>query len=112
HRILEIERRFAPDDWKQFARELRFSRAGEFYYYAEDPATGLADSTRRDVAPRPPAPRGGFTYRLSKFTHGAMFTPGTLLSRWGTRACANARDPRQGPSWMRVVEHASKAVLF
>ena len=42
-RILEIERSFAPDDWKQFAREIRFSRPGEFFFYAEDPATGLAN---------------------------------------------------------------------
>ena len=59
-----------------------------------------------------PSQHPGFTYWLSKKTHGAMFTPGTMLSRWGTKTCAAARDPREGPGWMRLVERASKAVLF
>jgi hypothetical protein len=29
--ILAIEKTFAPDDWKQFAREIKFSRPGEFF---------------------------------------------------------------------------------
>src|SRR5690606_37130975 len=33
-RILQLERSFAPDDWKQFAREISFSRPNEFHYYA------------------------------------------------------------------------------
>jgi methylenetetrahydrofolate reductase (NADPH) len=112
HEILAIERSFAPDDWKQFAREFRFSRPGEFYFYAEDEATGLADPARRAPAPPVATRHVGFSYWLSKKTHAAMFTPGTLLSRWGTKACATARDPAQGPGLMRAVEHASKAVLF
>ena len=42
-KILEIAKTFSPDDWKQFAREIRFSRPGEYFYFAENPATGLAD---------------------------------------------------------------------
>src|SRR5215471_17210654 len=34
-KILALERTFSPDDWKQFAREIRFGRPGEFYFYAE-----------------------------------------------------------------------------
>jgi Methylene-tetrahydrofolate reductase C terminal. len=41
-----------------------------------------------------------------------MFTPDTLLSRIGTKLCANADDPMQGPKLMRAVEHASKVALF
>ena len=49
-KILEIEAGFAADDWKQFAREIKFSRAGEYFHYAEDPATGLADAGARGAA--------------------------------------------------------------
>ena len=52
-RILAMERSFGADDWKQFAREIQFSRPGEFFYYEANPATGLADPERE--APRPPA---------------------------------------------------------
>ncbi len=110
--ILEHERSFAPDDWKQFAREIQFSRPGEFFFYAADPASGLADPAHRAPAASLKSKHIGFTYRLSKLTHAAMFTPGHALNNLGTRACANASDPLQGPALMRAVEHASKAVLF
>jgi len=110
--ILRLERTFAPDDWKQFARELGYARAGEFYFYAQDPATGLADPNRRSVLPPQQSKHTSFLYQLSQWTHDQMFTPGKLLNGWGTKACANAADPKQGPKPLRVIEHLSKAALF
>jgi methylenetetrahydrofolate reductase (NADPH) len=111
-RILEIERTFAPDDWKQFAREIRFSRPGEFFYYAEDPATGLADSQRETPRPQVTSKHVTAVYQLSRLSHKAMFTPGTAFATWGAKACARAKDPMQGPAPLRVLEHVSKALLF
>lgn len=111
-RILEIERSFAPDDWKQFAREIRFSRAGEFFFYAEDSATGLANPAVRAEAPALRSEHVGMTYALSKFTHAAMFTPDRALARLGAKLCASSADPMQGPAPLRALEHASKAALF
>ena len=69
-RVLEIEKTFGADDWKMFAREIRFSRQGEFFLY---PAEREADRPRR---PTPPARRGGFMFAFSKWTHALTFTPG------------------------------------
>jgi methylenetetrahydrofolate reductase (NADPH) len=44
--ILDLTARHGAEDWRSFAREQRFSRPGEFFCYAEDPTTGLADPTR------------------------------------------------------------------
>ncbi len=113
-RILEIERGFAPGDWKAFAREIRFSRPGEYFVYGEDPDTRLADPGRLS----PPVPgrsqrsHGAFSYRVSKVAHAAMFTPGRGLWNLGASLCRRSRDPRQGPALMRAVEHASKVALF
>ncbi len=114
-RVLEIGRGFSPDDWRQFARELRYSRPGEFFLFAADSATGLAN-------PRQPAPvsrsaearlRGApFAYRFSKFVHELMFSRGRGAWNLGAKLCARAKDPMQGPAWMRAIEHASKAALF
>src|ERR1044071_4830529 len=41
-----------------------------------------------------------------------MFTPDTAIAKIGTKLCATAANPMQGPKLMRAVEHASKAVLF
>jgi len=111
-RILEIERTFAPDDWRQFAREISYSRPGEFFHFAPVEATGLIDPARR-AAPAPERSRhAGAAYRVAKWAHATMFTPGRALDRWGTRACAAAKDPAQGPAVLRALEHASKSALF
>lgn len=110
--IIEIERTFAPDDWKQFAREIRFSRPGEFFYYSDDPATNLADPDRENPRPVLSSEHVTMTYHLSKLSHETMFLPGKTLARWGAKVCANSKDPFQGPRPLRVLEHLSKAALF
>lgn len=111
-RILEIERGFAPNDWRQFAREIRYSRPGEYFVYAEDEATGLADPGRPTAPGLPNARNLTFTYRFSKFTHDLMFTPGRGVAKLGAKLCAGAKDPMQGPGWLRTIEHASKSAMF
>ena len=111
--VMAIGRKFSPDDWKQFAREIRFSRSGEFFYYDEDPATGLSAPTRPPAAGHPAeSTHVGALYHLSKWTHYVMFTPGKTLSNWGAKICRNAKDPSQGPKPLRAMEHLSKTVLF
>jgi methylenetetrahydrofolate reductase (NADPH) len=111
-KVLAIEKTFAPDDWKQFAREISFSREGEFFFYAQDEATGLCDPSRRAVMPEEKSRHVGLGYQISKLAHGAMFTPGGTVSRLGAKICGGAKDPAQGPRLMRLVEHASKVALF
>ena len=111
-RVQEIERGFAPDDWKQFAREIRYSRPSEYFVYGEDPATGLADLARPTAPGRPDTRNVTFSYRFSKFTHDLLFTPGKGLAKLGAKLCAGAKDPMQGPAVLRALEHASKSVMF
>ncbi len=110
--ILAVERSFSPDDWKQFAREIQFSRPGEFFYYEKSPATGLADPERE--APRPPASgrQVSMVYAISKLAHSTTFEIGKPVARLGANLCAHARDPMQGPAPMRALEKLSKSVLF
>jgi methylenetetrahydrofolate reductase (NADPH) len=122
---MEIERTFSSDDWKQFAREIKFSRPSEFFYYAEDPTTGLADAAKRNTdsktrlrAERPhfgvQARRNhvGPGFYISKWTHDIMFTRGKTLSNLGAKVCEKSKDPSQGPKALRAVEKLSKAILF
>ena len=111
-KVLALEQTFSPDDWKQFAREISFSRPGEYFFYARDEATGLADPSRRAVLPEVKSHHTGLSYELSKLAHSAMFTPGGAISRLGNKVCSSAKDPMQGPRLMRLVEHASKVALF
>ena len=112
-RILDIERTFAPDDWRTFAREIRYSRPGEFFSCPDDDAGGsTAQPAGAAARAATRGGRAGFRYALSKWVHGAMFTPGRLLSRWGAWISRRASDSRQGPMPLRQLEHLSKAVLY
>jgi methylenetetrahydrofolate reductase (NADH) len=111
-KILQIERSFASDDWKEFAREIKFSQPGEFFYYAENPATGLADTTRQNSRPPISSRHVTTAYQLSKWSHETMFASGTVFAKWGAKVCANSADPFQGPKPLRALEHLSKAALF
>jgi methylenetetrahydrofolate reductase (NADPH) len=112
HKILEIERTFAPDDWKQFAGEIQFSRPGEFFYYARDPGTGLADPSRENSRPPASAKHVGVVYGLSKFSHDKVFESGTSFARIGAKLCERSQEPFQGPKPMRLLERASKKLLY
>lgn len=104
-RVLEIERTFASGDWKSFAREIAYSRPGEFFLYPEAREGGAA-------RPSPRRPRAGFMYAFSKWTHHLTFTPGRALSRLGAWVVSHARDTYQGPKPLREIERATKLVLF
>ncbi len=116
--ILDIESTFSQGDWKQFAREIIHPQQGEFYYYAKDEVTGLADASR--LAPsyeaslkhRKPTHNVTLGYKFSKWMHDVAFTPGTTLYKLGQKIYSNANDPMQGPRSLRVLEHASKAAMF
>jgi methylenetetrahydrofolate reductase (NADPH) len=116
--ILDIESSFAADDWKQFARELQFPVQDEFYYFAKDEATGLADESRLEstnaasLSRRTPTRNVTVGYRFSKYIHDAVFTPGTALHRLGQWIYSSSANPMQGPRSLRVLEHASKAAMF
>jgi methylenetetrahydrofolate reductase (NADPH) len=111
-KILAIERTFGADDWKSFAREIRFSRPGEFFYYGENLATGLADAAVRHNGVAEQTKHIGAVYSFSKWTHDVMFRPGCALAKWGADVCRNAADPKQGPKPLRALEHLSKSILF
>ncbi len=109
-RIMEIERTFSPEDWKRFAREMMFSRAGEFYFYEEDPVTGLADPAKR--SPRSPSKNVGLSYDISKWVHDVAFTPGSEIAKLGAKISSNARDSLQGATSVRALERLSKNVMY
>ena len=109
--IVRLEASFAKNDWKQFAREIQFPVPDEFYYFRQDPATQLADTSQLSPLCQP-THNITLHYRFSKKIHDAVFTPGTWLNRLGRRIYSRSSNPRQGPRALRVLEHVSKSALF
>jgi methylenetetrahydrofolate reductase (NADH) len=116
--ILECESSFAPDDWRQFAREIRYPLNDEFYYFAEDSETGLADASRLEpsyeASLRLHRANHNVTlgYRFSKLIHDLFFTPGRRFHKLAKAVFSSAADQRQGPALLRIVEKTSKSAMF
>jgi methylenetetrahydrofolate reductase (NADPH) len=92
-RILAVEKSFGPGDWKQFAREIQFSRPGEFFYYEANPETALADPTRETMRTRTSSRHLTVVYGISKLAHNTVFEVGKPVANLGASLCAHARDP-------------------
>ncbi len=85
--ILEIEKTFAPDDWKTFAKEIQYPQPNEFYLFAKDPDTGLGrgeeyspeyESSLTPRGRKSVRPKGYAMYAFSRIFHDHFFEPGSL----------------------------------
>lgn len=113
--VLDLEATFSPDDWKTFAREIQYPLDGEFYYFERDERTHLADPGRRNKGVETSAKdrrNVTFSYRFSRFVHEQVFATGGRLNRAARALYARSRNPSQGPRALRVLEHASKSLMF
>ncbi len=116
--VLRIEHSFGSNDWRHFAREFSFSRPGEFFVFAEDRASGIADpshwspdyeaSLRSQHAP----PREILNYHIAKTVHRAAFTPGKGLWNFGARLCGWGQHPKRDRLLVHAVERMGKRILF
>lgn len=116
--ILDLEKSFAADDWKEFARELSFSRPGEFFLFEGDRETGLCQpgvvnrAWQESLSRRQSSSNVTPLYRLSKVVHRMLFERDHGLARLGSRLCGAAGDPSQGPRLLRLLEKSSKSLLY
>jgi len=111
--ILSIKDSFTPDDWKSFARDMCYSREGEFFLYATDSDTGLADPDRSNLSAAPQKSKHvTLNYKMAKAVHRVAFANGKGLAPLAKSLCHSGDDQAQPPKWLRMIEHASKAALF
>ncbi len=115
--ILDRAASFAPDDWRQFAREIQYPFADEFYFFEQDPETRLsseqvnaayaASKEQRTTELRVP-----LKYRFSRRLHSAAFEPDAPLFPTGR---AFYRAIEKSPALSKAahaVEQAAKVPLF
>jgi methylenetetrahydrofolate reductase (NADPH) len=118
--IIDQAESFGVDDWKAFAKEIQFPKAGEFYLFEKDGQTGLGDGAQlnraylQSLETPPPAADVNWNYRLSRLVHSLAFSPGknffpTLQKIYGRLEQGKSRRTL---SALHGVEHASKVVLY
>ena len=117
-RILEQVDTFGPDDWRQFAREIRFSKPGEFYYFEPEGDTGLSSTEVNASYARSITPSGRsalrrtvpLTYRMNRVLHAGVFEKGSTGFKAGKRLFG--RIDRAGPTLKRVAHTVEKTIKF
>ncbi len=116
--ILERADAFAPDDWRDFARELQFAFPDEFYFFEEDPesrlsstevsATYLESKRKRRTDLRVP-----IKYRFSRRLHTIAFADDAPLFPAGRGLYgAVERAPRPVGKVAHALEQAAKVTMF
>lgn len=116
--LLDAIESYEGCEWRDLVPSLSYSRPGEFFCFEKQEQLNLADPDRINESYLASLQKPGnnrnvtWNYRLSKFTHDLMFTPGKGLWNAGKKICGGAKDPMQGPAWMRTVEHAGKSLMF
>ena len=113
-RIFTLLDSFAPGDWLEFAREIRFSLPGEFYYLEADEATGLCSDEidREYVRSKLHPPAAPLAYQFSRMVHDRVFEEGSAGFRAGQ---AFYRAVERAPKLARALhgaEHALKILQF
>lgn len=101
-RVIDLAESFAPDDWRLFLPEIRFSLPDEFFFFEHDPKTGLStpDRINREYLQSLERPRRNkavtLSYRISRIVHRLAFTRDrglwkllrALYARWDKRPSA------------------------
>jgi len=117
-RVLELVDSFAPDDWRQFAREIQFSKPGEFYFFESDGDTGLSSTAINSAYRQSTTPKGRaalrrtvpLTYRMNRVLHAGVFEKDTAGFRAGKRLFQ--RIDLGSPTLKRLVHTAEKTFKF
>ncbi|MHB8898027.1 MAG: methylenetetrahydrofolate reductase C-terminal domain-containing protein [Thermoguttaceae bacterium] len=83
--IIDLAESYGPDDWREFLKEIRYDRPGEFFLFDHDPQTGLGDPSRINPnyleSLKNPRRSKEVTlgYRVSRTVHDIAFTRGKGL---------------------------------
>ena len=115
--IVGLAGSFAGDDWRQFAREIHYPFADEFYFYGLDPETKLSsdevnaaylDSKRR----RKTELRVPVKYRFSRRLHALAFDPDAPLFPAGRAFYQAVEKARPVRKVAHAAEQVAKVPLF
>jgi len=119
-KVIEIAESFGENDWKDFAKEIQYPRAGEFYLFEQDPETGLGDADRINqeyLASLNKPPRSKevtLGYRMSRLVHKKFFTPQNGYFQLMTRIYTRLDKKPDGliSNALHALEKMSKFVMY
>ncbi len=116
--ILELERSYGTDDWKQFATEIQFSRPREFYYFG-DGEPGLSSTeknpnyvtSKTDRGRRRSREKLSLGYKVNRAVHNLLFENESLGFALAKKLYGKLDNSRLMGS-AHALEHAAKIAAF
>ena len=118
--IIDLAESFGADDWKEFAKEIQYSKPNEFYLFERDAQSGLGAAGQLNAAyaqSLKSPPKGvdvTLNYRITRLIHGLTFTPGKKLFPAMQKIYGRLElsGHQKSLNALHGIEHASKVVLY
>jgi len=119
-KVIEMAASYGEDDWRDFAKELRYSFPDEFYLFEPADDTGLSSTkisrsyiaSKEQSALRESRADLPLSYKFNRLVHNKVFETGSTGFRLGARlAAALAKRPKAQKLFHRS-ENALKIVTF
>ena len=116
--ILDLAASFAPEDWREFARELQYPSPDEFYFFERDRDTRLSSDVVNAAyiaskRARRTELRVPLKYRFSRRLHDTVFASDAPLFGAGRSLYEKVdRAPRPVRRAAHALEQAAKVTLF
>ncbi len=119
-RILDLERSFGKDDWKEFAAEICFPQPGEFYYFEQGDNKGLSSDlvNRKYLASRSrfAGVKGRVVkspaYHAGRLLHAAAFERGSPGFKAGKALYSLIDKSAAASKLAHTLEQAAKMPLY
>ena len=113
-RIFRLLDGFAPNDWLDFAREIRFAQPGEFYFFERDARTGLSSPVvnREYLRSKQDPPGAPLAYRVNRRIHRYAFEEGRAGFRAGQKLYQVVERCPKLARILHGAEHAVKMMQF
>lgn len=111
-KIMQIFNSYSHDDWKQFYKELQFTKDDDFLIFEKNPVSGI---TNPEKINQTLFEKGGktknvnFKYAVSKNFHQFLFTKKEGLYNAGKNICSSSG---KAPNWLYGIEKIGKKALF
>ncbi|MHB8138923.1 MAG: methylenetetrahydrofolate reductase C-terminal domain-containing protein [Smithellaceae bacterium] len=97
--------------WTDLVRYFDYPMENGFYYYEQEPATGLNREIPANLQNRPPDASIGCSYGFSRFVHQLMYEPGKKLYGVMKSLCGKVQGTKMENPFHKM-EHLTKVALF
>ncbi len=119
-KILALAATYSKDDWRDFAKELCFSFADEFYFFEPQDDTGLSSTTinraylasKEQAALRQARGRLPLSYKVNRRIHDQVFAPESTGFRTGAHLARALTEHPKAAKLFHAAEHALKIAAF